>query len=189
MGHLEGLDDPVVASLAITAQGTTIGSRLVTSDGLVDNVDHLQVGIALAGSVHPLLDGFQLLGLRETVHPAGILCTPHQAVELHGEIVLLGVVVNAIAVAPVEAAASTTLDGTPFGLVFGRDLVPERVVLLFAIVNLIACCDVAQKLIGVCRQLSICLLRCQEGTGQGKQGEIEIFFHDGWILFLVAKIQ
>ena len=61
MGHLEGLDDPVVARLAVAAEGCLIGGRGMTADSLVHHVDHGQVRIVLLGFVHPLHDGLILL--------------------------------------------------------------------------------------------------------------------------------
>ena len=61
MRHLESLDDPVVARLAVAAEGCLIGGRGMTADSLVHHVDHGQVRIVLLGFVHPLHDGLILL--------------------------------------------------------------------------------------------------------------------------------
>ena len=61
MGHLEGLDDPVVACLAVAAEGCLIGGRGMTADSLIHHIDHGQVGIVFLHFVHPLHDGLILL--------------------------------------------------------------------------------------------------------------------------------
>ena len=66
IGHLEGLDKPVVTGLAATTQtlfyhGVTI---LVHTDGLVHHVDHGQVIILGFGMVKPVGDGIKTLSCR-----------------------------------------------------------------------------------------------------------------------------
>ena len=61
MGHLEGLDDPVVACLSVTAEGCLIGGRGMTADSLIHHIDHGQVRIVFLHFVHPLHDGLILL--------------------------------------------------------------------------------------------------------------------------------
>ena len=57
--QFEGLDNPVVACLATATQGflDQIGLSLMAIDGLVDHVNHLQVGEMRLYLVHPIDDG------------------------------------------------------------------------------------------------------------------------------------
>ena len=60
VGHLEGFDNPVVTSLTLSAQRSTVGCGLMACHGFIDHINHRQVRIALLGSIHPLFDGLQL---------------------------------------------------------------------------------------------------------------------------------
>ena len=84
--------------------------------------------------------------------------------ELEGKIVLLGIVERVVA-APVEVAA-VALYGTPLRLVLRRHLIPEFVILRYTApsIHLIAGCNVAQELVGICRQL-----RAGRRDGQGTE--------------------
>ena len=86
--------------------------------GLVDDVDHLGVGVALAELGHPRLD----LGLADAA--ARLLAAPHERVLLEDDVVLHAVVVDRVERAPVEGSRRARLDRTPLARVFGRDLVP-----------------------------------------------------------------
>ena len=123
VSHLEGLDNPVVARLAIATQGSLIGGRGMTAHSLVHHVDHRKVGIVLLRLVHPLLDGFVLLLRREVVHPVRILRSPHEGVELEGESVLLGIVGSHVGSPPV-VFATCTLHTLPFRGILVGHLVP-----------------------------------------------------------------
>ena len=57
MGHLKGLDNPVVAGDAVTTEGGLVGCRLMARDSLVHHIDERQVGIAFLHGVHPLFNG------------------------------------------------------------------------------------------------------------------------------------
>ena len=103
MRHLESLDNPVVARLAVAAQGLTkqVGVGLMAIDGLVDDIDDFQVGIFFLDGVHPLDNGFITLLRGEILDPTGVLRTPYQAMELEGESFLLGIVEGGVGPSPV----------------------------------------------------------------------------------------
>ena len=149
--HIEGLDEPVEAGLSATAQrllhhGVAI---LVPAHGLVHHVDEGQGVIFRLHVIEPIGDGGEALLWRQVGQPVGILRTPHQRVELVGEVVLLGIVERPIA-APVEIS-TVSLYRPPFRLVLAGNLVPEFVIQGYAATgfHIAPCGDVAQELVGV----------------------------------------
>ena len=122
MRPLERLDDPVVSARAGAAERGDVRRRRVRRR-LVDDVDELRVGIALAVEADPLLDLFALLGLGQTVEPARLLAAPDEGVLLERDLVVLGVLVHGVERGPVHLVARP-LDGAPLAVVLGRELVP-----------------------------------------------------------------
>ena len=155
VGHLESLDDPVIARHAVTSQRILIGSRGMARNSLVHHVYHLQVSILPPDSIHPFGISLQLVFLRQVVHPLGILRSPRQGVELERESMIFGIFVDTVTVSPVETVTGCTFYLVPFRLVFRSNLVPQRIERLVTIVYLPLSGDIAQELIGVCRQLSL----------------------------------
>ena len=138
VGHFKGFDNPVVTRLTRTAQclADVVGVGLVTIDSFVHHVDHGQVGITFLDFIHPFNDSIVTCRYREVFYPTWKLRAPYQRVELKGEFVLLGIVVDAVNTTPVPAVLSTSLNGGPFGLVLWCNLVPQRVEFLLAPVYL-----------------------------------------------------
>ena len=155
MSHLEGLDQPVVARLAAAAQRSLHHrvARLVVAHGLVHHVDERQGGIFVLHGVIPFHYSVVAVVHRQRFQPAGILSSPHQGVELISEAMLLGIVEGTVA-APVVAVART-LHRAPFRLVLTSNLVPQLVERVHSSsgIHVVAGGDVAQKLVGVRRQL------------------------------------
>ena len=92
VGHLEGLDNPVVARLALAAQGSAVRGGRMAGDGFVHHVDDFQVGIVLLDGVEILDDFGILFARREIVHPSRVLSAPYQRVVLEDEPMLLGII-------------------------------------------------------------------------------------------------
>ena len=152
MRQLEGTDDPVVARLAVAAQGCLVGSRSMASHRLVHHVDNLEVRIVLLHGIIPLHNRLVLLSRGEAVHPTRILRAPDERVELEGEVVLLGIVGGIVCPTPVELPPCTSLNGRPLRLILRRHLVPQLVEFLAAIVHLVARGDVTEELVRILRQ-------------------------------------
>ena len=156
MGHVEGLDEPVVARLAATAQrllhhGVAI---LVHAHSLVHHVDHgqcVELGLCM---VEPVGDCCKTLVWRQVRQPAGILCAPHQRMEFMGKVVLLGIVEGILCSSPVEDAA-ISFYRSPLRFVLTGNLVPKRIVSrnFAACLHIASGGDVAQELVGIARQL------------------------------------
>ena len=173
MSHLKCLDNPVVTRLSVSAQSSTVRSRLVACHCLVHHVNDLQIRIVLLHSVKIFLNGFGLLLRRQVVHPARILRTPDQGVILEGEVMLLGIVGRTVSVAKGEAASAATFYGIPFRFVLRGYLVPEFIERIHSStgINLIARSDISQELVRIGRQLSLYLdgtktdHRCEQTSG------------------------
>src|SRR4029079_10799289 len=119
---LERLGDPVVPAGSGAAERGDIRRRRVRR-GLVDDVDELRVGVALAVQADPLLDLGLLVGLRQPANPARLLAAPDEVVLLEGDVGLLGVVVHRIEGGPAHLIAGS-LDRAPLARVLRRELVP-----------------------------------------------------------------
>ena len=126
--HLEGLYQPVVARLAASAQRLLHHriAGLMGAYSLVYYIDERQGGILLLHGVEPLHDSSKAVFRCQVGQPVGILCAPHQGMELVGERLMLDrifCIVESIVAAPVVAVAGTFYRA-PLRLVLTRHLIP-----------------------------------------------------------------
>ena len=158
VGHLKGFDKPVVARLATTAQGLLHHgvTRLMGTHRLVHHVNHRQGVVMFLGMVEPIGEGSEALPCRQRLQPTGILGTPHQCMELVGEVMLLGIVEGIVGSSPVEVT-SATFHRRPFRLVLTGDLVPKGIKLWHAAtgIHIIAGGNVTQELVRIGTQLGM----------------------------------
>ena len=150
-GQFKGLDKPVVARLARTAKrlDEVGGVLLMPGDGLVHHINQGQIRIALLYLIHPFHDGIIAGSQRQVPDPAGILSTPHQCMELEGEMVVFGVIVYVVDAAPVPTVLAATLHRVPFALILRGNLVPQLVESLRTPVYLTGGGDVAQEFVRI----------------------------------------
>ena len=113
IGHLECLDKPVIARLAATAKSLLHHgvAWLVVANSLIHHVNHWQRVELLLCIVKPIGKGSKTLLCRQTFQPVRILSSPHQSVELVGEVVVLGIGECVFSATPVERATSTFYRG------------------------------------------------------------------------------
>ena len=123
--HLESLDNPVVACLAISSQGFThqVTIGLMPVDSLVDHINHFQIRILFLNRIHPLLNSLVFLCCRESLQPFRILRSPDQTMELKWETFLLGIVIGGVCTTPV-IRVTRALDGAPLGTILRSHLIP-----------------------------------------------------------------
>ena len=181
ISHLEGLDEPVIARLALAAKRFLNHwiALLMHSNGFVHHIDHRKRGIFLLHGIIPLHDGCIAVLNGQVGEPTRILGTPNQRMELVSEVVLLGIVESLVA-APVVATTGS-FHRSPLRLVLAGNLVPKLVIRGYtaASINVIPCCDVAKELVGVRRQL--CL--SQHGHQCSQQNCNDLSLHVLLLLF------
>ena len=165
--HLERLDNPVVARLAVASQGFAhdVGIGLMSLHGLVDHIYQLKIGVLLLDGIHPLHHRLVLIGSREVLQPFRILRTPYQTVELKRETFLLSVVKSRIGASPI-VGVPVALDGAPLSTVLGCHLIPIVGINETIIVHATGPVggDVTKELVGVGRQLRLHTLRGKQAT-------------------------
>src|SRR5690606_40162639 len=99
-GHLEGLDHPVPTRLARAPERLDIigptelsVGRIVTGQWLVDDLEVVDIRIALGHGLEPFFDLLELLGGRELRDPARLLGPPagHASAGSDAEVLAQGI--------------------------------------------------------------------------------------------------
>ena len=152
IGHLKGLDQPVVASLTATTE-CLLHHRitlLVHTNSFVDYINHGQRLVLGFRMIEPIGHSRKALSCRQVFQPAWILGTPYQSVKLVGKVVLLSIVESIIGSIPVEVA-SASFYRRPLRLILTGYLIPECIILWNATtwLYLSSGSDVTQKLVRV----------------------------------------
>ena len=89
----------------------------------IDDLDVVEIGVALGDGGKPLLDFLQLFGGRQVGYPRWLLTTPDENVEAEKAAVGFRKVVGSVEVGPVHDVAGC-FDAAPLAAVFGGHLVP-----------------------------------------------------------------